>query len=88
MEWLLNQLKSESELILKAPLAFAVFVMFGIVLGYVIATWYSTRQIAENSGRDGAVVVAEILEKSGGFGYDARNDEFVDLVKYLSELGK
>jgi chaperonin GroEL len=40
-----------------------------------------TRQIAENSGRDGAVVVAEILENKGHYGYDARKDEFCDLVK-------
>ncbi|MCB9852545.1 MAG: chaperonin GroEL [Phycisphaerales bacterium] len=40
-----------------------------------------TRQIAENSGKDGSVVVAEILEQKGNMGYDARNDEFCDLVK-------
>jgi len=42
---------------------------------------FPARQIAENSGRDGAVVVSQILEKPGSFGYDARNDEFCDLVK-------
>ncbi len=42
---------------------------------------YPTRQIAENSGRDGAVVVEEVLEKSGAWGYDARRDEFCDMVK-------
>jgi chaperonin GroEL len=40
-----------------------------------------TRQIAENSGKDGAVVAAQILEGKGAFGYDARRDEFCDLVK-------
>ena len=40
-----------------------------------------TRQIAENSGKDGSVVVEEILEKKGNFGYDARNDQYCDLVK-------
>ena len=40
-----------------------------------------TRQIAENSGQDGAVVVAEVLSKTGNFGYDARADEYCDLVK-------
>ncbi len=39
------------------------------------------RQIACNSGADGEVIVAQILEKSGSYGYDARNGEFVDLVK-------
>ncbi|HUN80385.1 MAG TPA: chaperonin GroEL [Phycisphaerae bacterium] len=42
---------------------------------------YPTRQIAENSGKDGAVVAAEILENKGNYGYDARKDEFGDLVK-------
>ncbi|MFO0974615.1 MAG: chaperonin GroEL [Phycisphaerae bacterium] len=41
---------------------------------------YPTRQIAENSGADGPVVVAEILEKSGAFGYDARAGEYCDLT--------
>ncbi|MCZ6815352.1 MAG: chaperonin GroEL, partial [Planctomycetota bacterium] len=39
------------------------------------------RQIADNSGKDGAVVVSEILAKTGNFGYDARRDEYCDLVK-------
>ncbi len=39
------------------------------------------RQIAENSGRDGAVVLEEVLAKQGGFGYDARRDEFCDLLQ-------
>ncbi|MCG8405240.1 MAG: chaperonin GroEL [Phycisphaerales bacterium] len=42
---------------------------------------YPMRQIAENSGRDGAVVVEEVIRKSGNFGYDARKDEYCDLVK-------
>jgi len=45
------------------------------------ALQWPTRQIADNSGKDGAVVVAEILEKGGNWGYDARKDEFSDLVK-------
>ncbi len=40
-----------------------------------------TRQIAENSGTDGAVVAAQILENTGNFGYDARKGEYCDLVK-------
>jgi len=39
------------------------------------------RQIAENSGRDGAVVVDQILEKKGAYGFDARRGEFCDLVQ-------
>ncbi len=40
------------------------------------------RQIAENSGEDGEVVVARILEnKSNSFGYNARTDEYGDMFK-------
>ena len=41
-----------------------------------------TRQIAENAGVDGAVVVGKILEnKSQTFGFDAQNEVYCDLVK-------
>ena len=40
-----------------------------------------TAQIARNAGREGDVVVEQILEKTGAYGFDARNDEFVDMVK-------
>ena len=41
-----------------------------------------TRQIAENSGVDGAVVVSKILEnKSETFGFDAQDEVYCDLVK-------
>jgi chaperonin GroEL len=39
-----------------------------------------TRQIVENTGQDGDVVVAEILEKGGNIGYDAAKGEFVDML--------
>ncbi len=39
------------------------------------------RQIITNAGEDGDVIVEQILEKSGSFGYDARNYEFTDMVK-------
>ncbi|HPZ98450.1 MAG TPA: chaperonin GroEL, partial [Phycisphaerae bacterium] len=39
------------------------------------------RQIAENCGEDGAVVVDEIIERGGKIGYDARNREYVDMFK-------
>jgi len=42
---------------------------------------YPTRQIAENAGQDGAVVVAEILERGGKIGYNARTGEYVDMFK-------
>jgi chaperonin GroEL len=40
-----------------------------------------TRQIADNCGLDGAVVVDEILERGGKVGYDARTGEYVDMFK-------
>ncbi len=39
------------------------------------------RQIAENAGMEGSIVVGKILdEKSETFGFDAQNDEYVDMV--------
>jgi chaperonin GroEL len=41
------------------------------------------RQIAENAGMEGSIVVGKILEKQAGsaFGYDAQNDEYGDLFE-------
>src|SRR6186713_976932 len=40
------------------------------------------RQIAENSGIEGSIVVGKIMEsKSETFGYDAASDEYVDLIE-------
>jgi chaperonin GroEL len=40
------------------------------------------RQIAENSGVEGSIVVGKIMEsKSETFGYDAASDEYVDLIE-------
>ena len=41
-----------------------------------------TRQIAENAGVDGAVVVSKIREnKSSTFGFDAQNEVYTDLIE-------
>ena len=40
-----------------------------------------TRQIAENSGVDGGVVVARMRSGTGAFGFDASNSCYVDLVE-------
>ncbi len=51
-------------------------------IGYAIiakALEYPTRQIAENGGVDGGVVIDEILTKGSNVGYDARNDKYVDM---------
>jgi chaperonin GroEL len=40
------------------------------------------RQIAENAGMEGSIVVGKILDnKTESFGFDAQNDEYVDLVQ-------
>jgi len=39
------------------------------------------RQIAENSGVDGGVVVAKMREGQGNFGFDASNNQYGDLVE-------
>jgi chaperonin GroEL len=39
------------------------------------------RQIAENSGMEGSIVVGKILEnKSETFGFDAQNEDYVDMI--------
>ncbi len=38
------------------------------------------RQIAENAGVEGSIVVGKVLEKSGNFGFDAQTEEYVDMV--------
>jgi chaperonin GroEL len=40
-----------------------------------------TRQLADNAGREGALVVEEVKKRKGNEGYDVANDEYVDLVK-------
>jgi chaperonin GroEL len=39
------------------------------------------RQIIANSGADGDVIVNQVLEKSGAYGYDANSGEFTDMLK-------
>ncbi len=40
------------------------------------------RQIAENSGVDGSIVVGKLLDKGdANFGYDAQSGDYVDMVK-------
>ncbi len=39
------------------------------------------RQIAENAGVEGSIVVGKVLDqKSASYGYDAQNNEYVDLI--------
>lgn len=39
------------------------------------------RQIAENAGLEGSVIVEKLKEQEPGIGYNAANDEWVDMVK-------
>ncbi|MEM9754040.1 MAG: TCP-1/cpn60 chaperonin family protein, partial [Planctomycetota bacterium] len=53
-------------------------------LGYdIVATALEAplRQIVENAGEDGHVVVEEVLSQTGSKGYNAATGEYVDLVK-------
>jgi chaperonin GroEL len=53
-------------------------------IGYRIvakALEYPARQIAENAGEDGGVVVDEIQSRPKNFGYDASKGEYVDMFE-------
>jgi len=39
------------------------------------------RQIVENSGKDGSLILEEVLRKDKNFGFNALNDEVEDLIK-------
>jgi chaperonin GroEL len=39
------------------------------------------RQIAENAGVEGSIVLGKVLEKSGNFGFDAQKEQYVDMVQ-------
>jgi chaperonin GroEL len=39
------------------------------------------RQIAENAGKEGAIILQEVEKLKDNFGYDAREDAFVDMIK-------
>ena len=46
------------------------------------AILYPARQIAENSGTDGSIVVGKLLDSSDtNFGYDAQKGEFTDMIR-------
>jgi len=54
------------------------------VVGYRIiakALEFPTRQIAENAGADGGVVVDEIFSRGKNVGYDANRGEYVDMFE-------
>ncbi|MEX0732353.1 MAG: chaperonin GroEL [Aquisalimonadaceae bacterium] len=40
------------------------------------------RQIVGNSGMDGAVVLAKVLEGKGNYGYNAQTDEYGDMIEF------
>ena len=46
------------------------------------AILYPARQIAENSGTDGSIVVGKLLDSTDtNFGYDAQKGEFTDMIR-------
>ena len=51
---------------------------FDILIGALKAP---TRQIVDNGGGQGDVVVAELLEKSGNIGFNANTGEYEDMIK-------
>jgi chaperonin GroEL len=46
------------------------------------ALLYPARQIAENSGTDGSIIVGKLLDsKDVNYGYDAQKGEFTDMIR-------
>lgn len=45
------------------------------------ALTYPLRQIAENAGKEGSIIVQKVACMQGNEGYDAREDAYVDMVK-------
>ena len=46
------------------------------------ACQFPVRQIAENAGKEGSIIVGKLAEsKDNNFGYDAQNDNYCDMVK-------
>src|SRR5436853_2867767 len=41
----------------------------------------TTRQLADNAGKEGALIVEEVKKRKGNERYDVANDEYTDLVK-------
>ena len=39
------------------------------------------RTIVENAGGEGSVVVAKVMDEKGDFGYDAKADKYVEMMK-------
>jgi len=38
------------------------------------------RQIVENAGVEGSIVVGKLLEKTGNYGFNAQTEEYVDMI--------
>jgi len=63
---------------LKKSEKFAEFIGAGIILS---SAKFPLKQIAENAGENGDVVLREILKHEGAFGYNAESGKYEDLVK-------
>ena len=49
------------------------------IIGRVLSA--PLKQIADNGGKDGSVIVDEVNQKSNNIGYNANADEYVDMYK-------
>lgn len=59
---------------------FYIFVFLGIdIVRHSLRTPCMT--IAHNAGVDASVVVNKVLEGTGDFGYDALNDQYVNMIE-------
>lgn len=39
------------------------------------------RTIVENAGMEGSVIVAKVMEGTGNYGFNAKTDEYVDMLE-------
>jgi len=76
------EVKEKKDLVDDAMHATRAAVEEGVVAGGGSALLYPARQIAENSGTDGSIVVGKLLDsKDVNYGYDAQKGEFTDMVR-------
>ena len=61
---ILGELRRESELIMKAPIAFVVIMLFWSFVGYLVATWYYDGRMKEQEGTIARYRVALGLDKA------------------------
>lgn len=45
------------------------------------AITHPLRQIAENGGKEGSLIIQKVMEKGGNYGYDAKDDVYCDMLE-------